>query len=424
MVAQSNTPTRDEVEKYRTTKLRPFRILNGCVGLIVLALVLSWPATALGQLEVDEQIDRERDDVDDGGYHLGRGWLDLQLEGYDRFITGRDDLDFYFYYYPMFQAGRADGETRGTFNQKIGSFFTWIPVRTPDHQGSLKIWIDWSTVPAGAVTKDFSRRLGLEQLVNDNDAKRSKLKLAELYWQSELASGRLKIDVGQMDPYLHLILNDYAYWDRENGFAQALATDVVTALGDPGIGALVFATARSGLYLGGGFVDADANGKYPDMESLAHGKFVYTAEVGWTGEVTAGKGEVRLNYANAPTKQDFNGGESCSLSASLDISPAVALWLRAAHAPRPSQEMQSQLAGGIVIKGPFGWESDRILIGVGRTRPTDRTLRDETVIEAQWRLQLTARWRLSPNLQLYLDPARDESRSTVLVPGVRMFVKF
>jgi hypothetical protein len=66
--------------------------------------------------------------------------------------------------------------------------------------------------------------------VNDNDAERHKVKLGELYWDSELLEGRLQLEIGHMDPYLHFLLNDCAYWDRETAFAEALSTDVVSAL--------------------------------------------------------------------------------------------------------------------------------------------------------------------------------------------------
>ena len=91
---------------------------------------------------------------------------------------------------------------------------------------------------------------------------------------------------------------------RPLAFAQAASTDVVTAFGDPGLGALAFLTAPAGLYFGGGFVDADANGKYPDFNSLGRGRFVYTGELGWEGKASGRAGAIRINYANAPTKTD------------------------------------------------------------------------------------------------------------------------
>ena len=58
------------------------------------------------------------------------------------------------------------------------------------------------------------------------------------------------------------------------------------------------------------------------------------------------------------------------------------------------------------------------------TRPRDSSLRDETLIEADWRFQRTARLRMTPSLQLFLDPARDPSRSTAFAAGLRLFVRF
>ena len=97
--------------------------------------------------------------------------------------------------------------------------------------------------------------------------------------------------------------------------------------------------------------------------------------------------------------------------------------MRLTDANRPRQDFRQQYGGGLVLKKPFGFQSDQIRLGVMRTVATDKALRDETAIELLWRFQLTARLRISPAVTVFLDPARDESASELVAGTIRFFVK-
>lgn len=392
------------------------------LGLCFLAsLFLAIPAFA--QLDVDEQIELEKQDVEPRGYHFGRGWLDRALGGYDQFQASRDSLDYYFYVSPMYQFADGLHGADQQFNYSVGTFFNWKPIRTESHQGALRLWLDFSEITHGPATKPYSHGLGLQQLTNDNGAKTSKGKIGQLYWDSKLYNGKLDLAVGHMDPYLQFADNPYAYWDRKTSIAQALSSDVVSPWGDAGLGVIGTVKLPGDFYFKLGTLDSDGDGRYPDFSSLSKGHWQHTVEVGRVGQLGGQPSVIRLAYSDAPRKGEFKGGTGWALSLAQDLSDRVALWARLTDAPRPRQDFRRQYGGGLVLKDPFGFRSDQISFSAMRTVATDKVLRDETAIEFLWRFQLTARLAFSPAVTVYLDPARDEAASELVVGTIRFFVK-
>lgn len=74
---------------------------------------------------------------------------------------------------------------------------------------------------------------------------------------------------------------------------------------------------------------------------------------------------------------------------------------------------------GLVIDNIFGQDKDRIGIGYTWSDPADRTLDDEDVIDAYYRVQLTPQIQIGPTLEVIFDPVRNPDEDTVFVWGFR-----
>jgi carbohydrate-selective porin OprB len=83
------------------------------------------------------------------------------------------------------------------------------------------------------------------------------------------------------------------------------------------------------------------------------------------------------------------------------------------------------VSGGIAFEAPFGRANDIAAIGVAWSDPSSgEGFRDETLLEILYQLEIVKAISLTPNLQLVFDPANNAGDDVVVVPGIRMLLKF
>jgi porin len=78
---------------------------------------------------------------------------------------------------------------------------------------------------------------------------------------------------------------------------------------------------------------------------------------------------------------------------------------------------------GLVIGGIFGQDNDRIGVGYTWSDPADRTLDNQGVIDAYYRVQLTPEIQVGPTFEVIFDPVRNPDEDTVFVWGLRARVE-
>ena len=92
-----------------------------------------------------------------------------------------------------------------------------------------------------------------------------------------------------------------------------------------------------------------------------------------------------------------------------------------ANGPTPVKHMANV---GLVLDGIFGQANDRIGVGYTWSDPADRSLDDQSAIDAYYRVQLTPEIAVSPKLQVIFDPVRNPDEDTVYVWGIRTRMAF
>jgi len=70
---------------------------------------------------------------------------------------------------------------------------------------------------------------------------------------------------------------------------------------------------------------------------------------------------------------------------------------------------------GLVIDGIFGQADDRIGVGYTGSDPADRTLDEQNMINACYRVQLTPEIEIGPTLEVVFDPVRNPDDDTIYV---------
>lgn len=121
-------------------------------------------------------------------------------------------------------------------------------------------------------------------------------------------------------------------------------------------------------------------------------------------------------------------GAFASLGAATPKDSGWAWWVRAGLADPRAQTVSGYLGGGVVYKGVFARENDRLGFAVARAeigddaRRAGRLPRAETTFEVSYQAKLGDTFAIQPDVQYVVDPAGRAGRRNALVVGVRLIV--
>ena len=87
--------------------------------------------------------------------------------------------------------------------------------------------------------------------------------------------------------------------------------------------------------------------------------------------------------------------------------------------------VETFVSGGVGFEAPFGRKDDLAAIGVAWSNPSPGDGgRDETLVEILYRVEVAKAISITPDLQLVFDPADEPDHDFVIVPGIRLLLKF
>jgi porin len=87
-----------------------------------------------------------------------------------------------------------------------------------------------------------------------------------------------------------------------------------------------------------------------------------------------------------------------------------------AGGPTPVQHMANV---GLVIDEIFGQSKDRIGVGYTWSDPADRSLDEQGMIDAYYRVQMTPLIEVGPTIEVIFDPVNHPNEDTVFIWGLR-----
>ena len=74
---------------------------------------------------------------------------------------------------------------------------------------------------------------------------------------------------------------------------------------------------------------------------------------------------------------------------------------------------------GLIIDEIFGQTNDRVGVGYTWSDPADRTLDDQGMIDAYYRVQVTPEIQIGPTFQVIFDPVRNPDEDMIYIGGIR-----
>lgn len=332
---------------------------------------------------------------------LGRGPLDHVLSPWERLQNRLDEqfgLRMVGLYSPVVQAA-SDAETA---NHAFDLFARWDNIIDSETwgKGSLDLFaFHRADDLMDTTTAEFQRTLGLATPVNDNTINGSLSSVAQLAWEHVLFNDRLDISFGQFDPNSIWDKNSYAGYDRESFLHKALSSNPVRPFPGSGLGAAVDVNTIGGWHFSAGAMDADANGEYPDFDSLNDGNWSYIAEARLElDDPTFGRGNYRFGFQQTDRTDTEPEDSAWSLSFDQELADRVGGFFRYANGDGNRTGIKYFFSTGVVFQQPFASTDDWIGVGYFWSRPEEN--RREYGGELYWRIQLTRRTLLTPDLML------------------------
>lgn len=160
-------------------------------------------------------------------------------------------------------------------------------------------------------------------------------------------------------------------------------------------------------------------------QTLDNDSWYQLLELGWSATVPKlGKGTYRLT----PWHNHLFGDDGFEIALNIDQELGwknLVGFLRFGYGDEDVTPVKTFVSGGIGVEAPFGRKSDLAAIGVAWSDPSpDDGFRDETLVELLYRVELAKAISITPNLQLVFDPADNADDDFVVVPGVRLLLKF
>jgi hypothetical protein len=354
---------------------------------------------------------------------LGRGAADRLLGPYDRLREHTRQelgLDYFAYYSTLFQQGSENVDDARSVVTQLHAVALWDVVEHPVlGKGSLGLYFvdvrQFLGKSASALSEHCDTSLG----VNDGDVEEPFTALKDFWWEQRLLDERLSVLAGQIELQGLMNANTYADDDTFSFLAQPVATNPATVIVPAGLGAFAQAVPSDRWYLSLAFVDAAANGEYPDFETFANGEYLYAGELGLTPEIPGvGAGTYRLTGFWRDETAAAPAAAGWALSFEQDLGERAGLFLRYAAVDEEECDLEQVLGTGVVLRRPFGRDRDWIGFAFMWGDVTDDSLRNEYALETYWRVRLTERLEFTPDLQIHVHPERGDGVS--LVGGLRL----
>jgi hypothetical protein len=375
-----------------------------CLAILVVSVFAS-QATAGGLQKPEEMIDARAEALEEGlDPWLGRGLLDRAWEpvaGVQEKLSKDYELSLFAIYSPIYQVSEGGDDT---LNHAADLFGFW------EHLFQTDSWFGYTNVNLFALwrkdddldsTSEFLADSDLTVAVNDSEVGDDFHSLTLLAWEQVMFDGRAELDFGQMDPITYFDTNEFAGYDRQSFVHETLSSNPVRSIpaSGLGIGGSVYPTDWVNFkYL---FLDANADGEYPEFDNLGEDGWAHLGEVHFTPEIEGlGQGNYRFTIQRIQDSKPLGRSTtSWSMSFDQELGERYGAFFRYGYGDGRSTGVEEFASFGVVSRGFLGHRNDLVGVGLFWSDP-EKVKRDELGAEIFWRIQVTERIQFTPDVML------------------------
>ena len=248
----------------------------------------------------------------------------------------------------------------------------------------------------------------------------------ELFWKQVALGGKLLVLAGKIDQLYHFDTNRVA----NDGYSQFFSYSLQNNPSIPGplyggFGGIVRGNLSKETYLMVGVGDSSTDEAVLPWKTVENKSWYQLLELGMSPDIPVlGKGSYRLT----PWHNRLFGADGFGVALNVDQEIGrkdLVVFFRFGYGDDDVTPVKTFVSGGLAFEAPFGRKDDLVAIGVAWSDPSaGEGSRDETLLELLYRVEIAKAISLTPDLQLVFDPANNPDDDFVVVPGIRLLIKF
>ena len=351
----------------------------------------------------------------------------LNTDWYSQFkedLTQSTGFEYSAYYAVMNHYGTEGGTDSQNLNGQFHTINAWTPYHQCEDAGTAIFYYMHLSQYTDTTAAQLANNLGLTSGINDSAVTLDMFRFAA--WYQPLFGGDVELYFGQFLLRDLYDIGTYGSDDTRNFISQIMASSPAETTPAPGLGMAATLRLTDSWYVGGGFTDANAKiGDLWNFDTLSQGDFASMGYLSYRPYICGlGQAKYQFSIYSIDTTDSAAYSRGLSLIMEQDIGEQHALFFKYNRADARQADIQQSIAGGLMFKGLRCWEDDLLGIGAGWGDPTNNTLRDEYVLEAFWRMQITSSIQVSPDVQLWLDPSQTPGSDVQGVFSLRALVEF
>lgn len=253
-------------------------------------------------------------------------------------------------------------------------------------------------------------------------------RMTNFYWRQRFAGGRIAVMVGLLDATDYVDVYGLASpWMHFMNFQFSTGSETMFVPNDVNLGIAVGGYITDNIYAIAGINDANSDPTHPfkSFETFFSGKqYFKSVEVGWTnGRDRQFFDNIHLLYWHSDGS-DFQaalGGWGLNFSGTWYIDDKIMPFLRGGYAEDGGSLLQKSVTtgagyyiadGGHLLGVAIGWgEINESTWGTG--------LDNQTSMEVFFRLQVSSKFAITPDVQYILNPALNPNKNSMLLGGIR-----
>ncbi|HVZ93743.1 MAG TPA: carbohydrate porin [Phycisphaerales bacterium] len=248
----------------------------------------------------------------------------------------------------------------------------------------------------------------------------------ELYWDQRLFEDRFRFVVGRLDPENlfggHKLQSANLYF-----LNKAFSGNPAIAFPGSGLTAAALVRPLPWMYIDGGINDANGKTTSANFEGFfKNHEYLFFTEFGLTPTIEGvGAGRYRVALWQIDSREEAGVGSDGGITVSLDqdIGSAWTVFARYAHSDGDATGITNTVQGGFGLKDVLG-KDNMFGLAAGWAEPLAAGQRDEKVVEAFQRFQITETAQLTFSVQAIVDPSRAPGDDVVGVFSVRLRISF
>jgi len=350
-----------------------------------------------------------------------------ELSTWERRMSRGFGFDYAFVNAPIFQAGSESGDAYA--DNEMDLYLRWRVGTGDKSSGTIFFWGTWVQTFSSQPNGEFSESQGLitTTISAGTDPKKSFTAPSALWWQQSFDKSGFLYRTGQLYATSLWGNNLYTFDDREGFMNSVLSNNVGLPWADTprGLGGMAQQTIGN-IYIAAGIQDANGKQDQIDVDSFTDGNFLYAGEIGYNSNINGaneGRYKLALGYVDKtkdPNSSEEDSGWGLALSIRQEINEQMGLFAqyRRTFDGRVALGIKTAANAGIVFNQPGGFRDDALGIGLLYAAPSNPDDDSEYGAEVYWRLQLTPRLDITPDLQLY-KPGQANTSGVVAIGSLR-----